>query len=82
MSKDIMDFLNSREEKPLSQTDKEYFDVEAEYSRIFGHRIPTEILPPDATRTKIIEAMQTCISTKKDDLLSLLNVSVDKEYKY
>jgi len=82
MNEDIMFFLNNFEEDPLSPSDQEYFAVEAKYSGVFGHRIPTEILPPDATRAKIIEAMHICIETKRDDLLALLNVSVDAEHKY
>jgi len=82
MSKEILDFLSSREKKPISEIDQKYFSVEEEYAKIFGHRVPTEILPLNATREKITEAMEACIKSKQDKLLEILKANVEDGYLY
>ena len=83
MSQDIFDAMNDlidSTNEPIN--DNDYFEVEETYARIFGHGVPTEMLPPSITREKIIQAMEVCINSKKDDLLLLLNVTINPEYKY
>jgi hypothetical protein len=83
MSRDIFDAMNKfidSTAEPMNDID--YFETEEAYARLFGHGVPTEMLPPSATREKIIETMKSCIDTRRDDLLHLLNTSVNTEFKY
>ena len=83
MNQDILSEMNEFiDSTPEPTKDTEYFEVEEAYARQFGHGVPTEMLPPSASRERIIEAMRVCIEKQKDDLLSILKAKIDPDYKY
>ena len=83
MSRDIFAEINNFiDSTPAPTNDVEYFKAEEAYTHLFGHGVPTEMLPPSVTRERIIEAMRLCIEAERDNLLQILNVTVNADFKY
>ena len=79
----IADFMNSFiDNTPNPEIDREYFEIEEKYERLFGHFVPREMVPDSITDEKIKEAMKRCIETGKDTLFELLGITVNADYLY
>lgn len=77
------DFLDSWiKETPKSELNRRYFEIEDRYAALFGHRVPTELLPTSISDDILITCMETCIREKQDKLFDLLGVTVDKDVLY
>lgn len=77
---DITNFVSSTSEK--IEIDNEYYDVEDDYKKLFGHGVPREMLPTSISMEKIKDAMKKCIETKKDDLFGILGVEINLDALY
>ena len=67
---------------PEPNIDREYHAVEEQYEKLFGHSVPTEMLPPNISKDDIKAAMKKCIEAKKDQLFDLLGVQTNNDYLY
>lgn len=67
---------------PEPNIDRKYQAVEEQYEKMFGHSVPTEMLPPNISRDDIKAAMEKCIEAKEDQLFSLLGVQINSDYLY
>ncbi len=77
---DITNFVSSTVEK--KEIDNEYYEVEDDYKKIFGHGVPREMLPINISMDKIKDAMKKCIETKTDDLFDILGVEINPDALY
>lgn len=77
---DITNFVSSTVEK--KEIDNEYYEVEDDYKKIFGHGVPREMLPINISMDKIKDAMKKCIETKTDDLFGILGVEINPDALY
>lgn len=62
---DIEKYMDLMSESSES-IDEDYYSVEVEYEKRFGHIIPTEMLPPNISFEQIKEAMIISIERNKD----------------
>ena len=72
-NKSVADFMNSFLNTPEPKIDNEYYEIEEQYFRQFGHGVPRE---------KIKQAMKKCILSKKDNLFELLGIIINDNYLY
>ena len=77
---DITNFVSSTVEK--KEIDNEYYEVEDEYKKLFGHGVPREMLPINISMEKIKDVMKKCIETKTDDLFGTLGVEINPDALY
>lgn len=49
---------------------------------MFGHTVPTEILPSNISDEQIKKAMMSCIENHTDNILDILNVTIDDDVLY
>ena len=82
MGDTIASFLKYLLDKSDTKVDKEYLKILDEYKEIFGHTVPTEMLPPNISDDEVKKAMEECIKNHKDTLLDILNVSIDDNVLY
>lgn len=82
IDKKVSDFMNAFISSPEPSIDHEYFQIEAQYEKMFGHTVPRAMLPDSITMDSIKAAMKTCIENKKDTLFELLGVEIKDEYLY
>ena len=82
MDKKVSDFMDAFLNKPEPNVDQEYYQIEEEYKRLFGHTVPRAMLPDSVSMDSIKIAMKTCIANKKDNLFELLGVSLNDGYLY
>ena len=73
------DFLNSTPQNPI---DKQYYDIEEQYRKLFGHGVPREMLPDSIDMDQIKKAMLKCIESKTDNLFQLLGVEINENCFY
>lgn len=71
-NKSVADFMNSFLNTPEPKIDNEYYEIEEQYFRQFGHGVPREMLPDSISTEQIKQAMKKCILSKKDNLFELL----------
>ena len=62
--------------------DNEYYEIEEQYFRQFGHGVPREMLPDSISTEQIKQAMKKCILSKKDNLFELLGIIINDNYLY
>ncbi len=77
---EMTEFNNSTNTQ--SNIDEEYYKIEDDYRKAFGHGVPREMLPSSIKSDDIKKAMKECIKTGRDDLFPLLNVEVNPDYLY
>lgn len=68
--------------KKNTNVDKEYLELLNKYREMFGKNVPTEVLPSKITETQIKQAMRECIETGQDNLLGILDVTIDDTVLY
>ena len=73
-NKSVADFMNSFLNTPEPKIDNEYYEIEEQYFRQFGHGVPREMLPDSISTEQIKQAMKKCILSKKDNLFELLGI--------
>lgn len=67
---------------PEPKIDNEYYEIEEQYFRQFGHGVPREMLPDSISTEQIKQAMKKCILSKKDNLFELLGIIINDNYLY
>ena len=77
-NKSVADFMNSFLNTPEPKIDNEYYEIEEQYFRQFGHGVPREMLPDSISTEQIKQAMKKCILSKKDNLFELLGIIIKK----
>lgn len=77
-----MDELFNTEINNDEFNEDELFDLEMKYFNHFHQAIPREMMPSAITNEEIKVAIQKCLETNNSDILSVLNVKVDKEHLY
>lgn len=82
IDKKVSDFMSAFISSPEPEIDHEYYQIEAVYSKMFGHTVPREMLPDSITMDSIKTAMKTCIESKQDTLFELLGVKINNDYLY
>ena len=80
--KKVADFMNAFISTPEPSIDQEYFQIEEQYKKMFGHTVPRAMLPDSITMDSIKAAMKTCIENKNDTLFELLDVIINDDYLY
>ena len=75
-NKSVADFMNSFLNTPEPKIDNEYYEIEEQYFRQFGHGVPREMLPDSISTEQIKQAMKKCILSKKDNLFELLGIII------
>lgn len=68
--------------KKNTDVDKEYLELLNKYREMFGKTVPTECLPSRITDVQIKQAMRECIETGQDNLLDILDVTIDDTVLY
>lgn len=81
-NKNVADFMNRFLETPEPKNDNEYYEIEEQYSKQFGHGVPREMLPDSISTEQIEQAMKKCILFKKDNLFELLGIVINDNYLY
>ncbi len=81
-NKSVLDFMNSFIDSPMPAGGKVVSSVEKEYTKLFGHAVPREMLPPAISDKQLLAAMQKCIETRQDNLLTVLGVKESSGYMY
>lgn len=81
-NKSVADFMNSFLNTPEPKIDNEYYEIEEQYFRQFGHGVPREMLPDSISTEQIKQAMKKCILSKKDNLFELLGIIINDNYLY
>lgn len=81
-NKSVADFMNSFLNTPEPKIDNEYYEIEEQYLRQFGHGVPREMLPDSISTEQIKQAMKKCILSKKDNLFELLGIIINDNYLY
>ena len=76
-NKSVADFMNSFLNTPEPKIDNEYYEIEEQYFRQFGHGVPREMLPDSISTEQIKQAMKKCILSKKDNLFELLGIIIN-----
>ena len=61
MDKKVSDFMNAFISSPEPSIDHEYFQIEEQYEKLFGHTVPRAMLPDSVTMDRIKAAMKICI---------------------
>ena len=64
-NKSVADFMNSFLNTPEPKIDNEYYEIEEQYFRQFGHGVPREMLPDSISTEQIKQAMKKCILSKE-----------------
>ena len=70
-NKSVADFMNSFLNTPEPKIDNEYYEIEEQYFRQFGHGVPREMLPDSISTEQIKQAMKKCIlyiKKRNDDM--------------
>lgn len=79
----MIDILNAFiDNTPEPELDREYFEIEEEYKKLFGHPVPGAMIPDSISSEQIKDAMRTCIEKNEDNLFQLLGVEIDDSVKY
>ena len=81
-SKSNPSVMNSFLNTPEPKIDNEYYEIEEQYFRQFGHGVPREMLPDSISTEQIKQAMKKCILSKKDNLFELLGIIINDNYLY
>ena len=81
-NKNVWDFMNAFIDGPEPNLDKEYSEIEKRYERLFGHGVPREMIPDSITKEQIKSALQQCIDTNMDNLLTILGIHLNYDYLY
>lgn len=81
-NKNVWDFMNAFIDGPEPNLDKEYSEIEKRYERLFGHGVPREMIPDSITKEQIKSALQQCIDTNRDNLLTILGIHLNYDYLY
>ena len=55
-NKSVADFMNSFLNTPEPKIDNEYYEIEEQYFRQFGHGVPREMLPDSISTEQIKQA--------------------------
>ena len=77
------DILNAFiDNTPEPEVDREYFEIEEEYEKHFGHPVPGAMIPDSVSSEQIKDAMKTCIEKNEDILFQLLGVEINDSYIY
>lgn len=82
IDKKVADFMSAFISSPEPEIDHEYFQIEAAYSKMFGHTVPREMMPDSITTDRIKTAMQKCVESGKDTLFEMLGVETNNDYLY
>lgn len=82
IDKKVSDFMNAFLNTPEPSLDHEYYQIEEQYEKMFGHIVPRAMLPDSISMDNIKSAMKTCIENQKDTLFKLLGVELNNEYLY
>lgn len=77
---DLQDFMEQFEHA-APPTEKTY-PLEHEYIERFGHALPLEMLPPGLDDETLKAAIEKCLESGSDDLLSLLGIKADYTKTY
>ena len=77
----LEDFMFSLAERPVEDQFK-ISDAEKQYTQLFGHAVPREMIPPAVTVEMLERAMKTCVESGKDELLQILGVQTDENNLY
>lgn len=81
-TKNVADFMNNFLNTPEPEIDNEYYEIEKQYTQLFGHSVPREMLPDKISMEEIKQAMNQCILSKKDNLFELLGITINDDYLY
>ena len=76
---DFFDMINTVN---ASESDKQYFELQNKYYKLFGHNIPRDMIPPSISEDAIVEAVKRCISEGKDILMDIFKIEIDSQNKY
>lgn len=81
-NKSVADFMNCFLGTPEPEIDHEYYEIEKQYTKLFGHSVPREMFPDNISLDQIKQAMKQCILSQKDNLFELLGVTINDDYLY
>lgn len=76
------DFLDALFEIEEINTDTSFYETKRRYEKLFGHGIPSEMLPESISEEQLEKAMRECITEGRDDLLKRLGVETDDKRFY
>lgn len=82
MRNKVKSFMKYLINKKSTEIDKEYLELLNKYHEMFGKNVPTECLPSRITDVQIKQAMKECIETGQDNLLDILDVTIDDTVLY
>lgn len=82
MRNKVKSFMKYLINKKNTDIDKEYYELHNKYREMFGKGVPTEFLPSRITDTQIKQAMRECVETGQDNLLDILEVTIDYKVLY
>ena len=82
IDKKVSDFMNDFLNTPEPSVDQEYYQIEKQQEKMFGHTVPRAMLPDSISMDNIKSAMKTCIENQKDTLFELLGIELNNEYLY
>ncbi|MCD8361498.1 MAG: hypothetical protein LUC98_00845 [Lachnospiraceae bacterium] len=80
--KSVENFMNDFLDTPEPQIEKEYYEIEEQYIKLFGHGVPRAMLPDNIPIGTIKQAMMDCIQSQKDNLFERLGVTINDDYLY
>ena len=63
-------------------TDTSFYETKKRYEKLFGHGIPSEMLPNSISEKQLERAMKECIAGGRDDLFKRLGVETDDKWLY
>lgn len=82
MRNKVKSFIKYLINKKSTEVDKEYLELLNKYREMFRKNVPTECLPSRITDVQIKQAMKECIETGQDNLLDILDVTIDDTVLY
>ena len=80
--RNVEEFMMSFLESAAPKIDEEYYNIEEQYIKTFGHSIPRAMLPDGISLDDIKKEMQRCLETGEDKLMDNLGVEINNEYMY
>ncbi len=62
--------------------DEEYYAIEDDFAKRFGHKVPREMLPDSISMNQIKKTMKSCLASNKDCLMEILGIPNDETFLY
>ncbi len=80
--RNVEEFMMSFLESAAPTIDEEYYNLEEQYIKKFGHGIPRAMFPDGISLDDIKKEMQRCLETGEDKLMDNLGVEINNKYMY